>query len=183
MSLLPYLLEMERPRRLNNQHFAVALTPEDVLTLIGPQPSREYYRPWRQLSNLLQDSGSTIKADKSKFQVNLDVQHFAPEEISVKTVDGFVVIEANHEEKKDEHGWVSRKFTRRYQLPEGCNIDAVQSRLSSDGVLSITVPLEAPQAAERIVPIIQTGPVKTQAEGVVAPERGDSSKTPTENGQ
>nr|AGY56063.1 small heat shock protein [Antheraea yamamai] len=175
MSLLPYLLELERPRRLNNQHFALALTPEDVLTLVTPQAYKEYYRPWRQLSNLLQDAGSTIKADKTKFQVNLDVQHFAPEEISVKTVDGFVVIEANHEEKKDEHGWVSRKFSRRYQLPEGCNIDAVQSRLSSDGVLSITVPLEPPQAAERVVPIIQTGPVKTQAEGMSA-ERGDAPK-------
>ena len=42
-------------------------------------------------------------------------------------------------------------------------IQAMQSRISSDGVLTVTAPLEAPVPNERIVPIIMTGPVKTKA--------------------
>ncbi|CAG4958346.1 unnamed protein product [Parnassius apollo] len=181
MSLLPFILDLERPRRLQDQHFAIALTPDDILAAFG-QP-RDYVRPWKQLSTILQDAGSTIKTDKNKFQINLDVQHFAPEEITVKTSDGYVVVEGKHEEKQDEHGWVSRQFTRRYALPESCSVDAVQSRLSSDGVLTIIAPLERPQASnERVVPIIHTGPVKTQPDDAKF-EIGDGAATLVENGQ
>ena len=187
MSMFPFLLDMDRPRRLSDQHFALALTPEDILTMVAPHPqiTNEYYRPWRQLSTMMRDTGSTIKSDRAKFQINLDVQHFAPEDIVVKTTDGFVIIEARHAEKRDEHGWVSRQFTRRYALPEGCSINAVQSRLSSDGVLTVTAPLERSQATnERLVPIIQTGPVRTQPDGSKAEELGDGENPlKEENGQ
>lgn len=150
--------------------------------MVAPQYSDDYRRTYKQLATALRDSGSTIKCDKNKFQLNLDVQHFAPEEISVKTADGFIVIEARHEEKKDDHGWVSRQFVRRYPLPEGCNVETVQSRLSSDGVLTVTAPLDRPQSSnERIVPIIQTGPVKTRPEETKF-EGGDGT-APVENGQ
>lgn len=169
MSMYPFFIgyEQPRPRRIADQHFGLGLTPQDYLTIIAlPQANRDYYRNWRNLKASAQDAGSTIKEDKDKFQVNLDVQHFAPEEISVKTVDGYLVVEAKHEEKQDEHGFISRSFTRRYALPEGIEADMVVSKLSSDGVLSITAPLKAPPktANERVVPIIQTGPVKKQVE-------------------
>lgn len=167
--MYPLFFEYERPRprRLFDQHFGLGLTPQDVLTVITvPQTSADYYRPWRNLRAGAQDTGSTIKEDKDKFQVNLDVQHFAPEEISVKTVDGYLVVEAKHEEKQDDHGFISRSFTRRYALPEGVDADSVLSKLSSDGVLSITAPLKPPKSAnERVVPIVQTGPVRKQVEG------------------
>lgn len=185
MSLLPFLLEMERPRRLQDQHFALALTPEDVLTIVAPQLSRDYYRPWKQMSSILRDTGSTIKTDKDKFQINLDVQHFAPEDITVKTADGFLVIEGRHEEKQDEHGFVSRQFTRRYALPESCNVDAVESRLSSDGVLTVMAPLSRPVTNERVVPVVQTGPVRTSESAKVEMGNGEAAEgaAPVENGQ
>ncbi|XP_026760351.1 protein lethal(2)essential for life-like [Galleria mellonella] len=167
MSLLPFLLdyEFERPRRLLDQHFGLGLTPEDFLTAVGgPLISREYYRPWRHLAAAARDLGSSIKSDKDKFQVNLDVQHFAPDEISVKTADGYIVVEGKHEEKKDQHGYVSRQFTRRYALPEGCIPENVESRLSSDGVLTVVAPRKVPKAVEgeRKVPITHTGPVRKE---------------------
>ncbi|XP_041984203.1 protein lethal(2)essential for life-like [Aricia agestis] len=169
MSLLPFLLEyeMERPRRLVDQHFGLGLSPEDILTALagpGALASRDYYRPWRHLASAARDFGSNIKNDKDKFQVNLDVQHFTPEEISVKTADGYIVVEAKHEEKKDQHGYISRQFTRRYALPEGCTPETVESRLSSDGVLTVTAPRKVPPAVqgERSVPITQTGPVRKE---------------------
>jgi crystallin alpha B len=95
----------------------------------------------------------------SLLQVNLDVQQFAPEEITVKLVDDFVVIEGKHDERQDEHGFISRQFQRRYKLPSACKLNTVKSSLSSDGVLTVTAsmkPLALPAAKERIVPIIQT---------------------------
>ncbi|XP_013198566.1 protein lethal(2)essential for life-like [Amyelois transitella] len=169
MSLIPFLLdyELDRPRRVLDQHFGLGLTPDDLLTMVGAPASlvsREYYRPWRHLAAAARDVGSSIKADKDKFQINLDVQHFAPEEISVKTADGYIVVEGKHEEKKDQHGYVSRQFTRRYALPEGCTPETVESRLSSDGVLSVIAPRKVPPAVEgeRKVPIAQTGPVRKE---------------------
>ncbi len=50
-------------------------------------------------------------------QVCLDVQQFKPEEVNVKTVDNFVVIEGKHEEKEDEHGYISRHF-----VPGDCQV-------------------------------------------------------------
>ncbi|XP_050669827.1 protein lethal(2)essential for life-like [Leptidea sinapis] len=168
MSVYPLYFEYERPRprRLLDQHFGLGLTPDDFLTIVAvPQINNNYYRPWRNIG--ASGEGSSIKADKDKFQINLDVQHFAPEEISVKTADGFLVVDGKHEEKQDEHGFISRSFTRRYQLPEGIDEASLTSKLSSDGILSISAPLQVPPKSsnERIVPIIQTGPVKKQIEG------------------
>lgn len=163
MSLLPYLLDEIGPRRLRDQLFGMDFGPEDLLTDVLEQPlvrMRRYIRPWRNLGVSNRDEGSTIKSDKDKFQVNLDVQHFAPDEISVKTVDGYVVVEGKHEEKRDEHGFISRQFKRRYALPEDCNPETVESRLSSDGVLTVVAPKESGQKGERAVPITQTGPVR-----------------------
>lgn len=164
MALLPYLFDDLRPRRLQDQLFGLALSPDDFLTDLVERPTisvRKYLRPWKSLAAASRDVGSTIKFDKNKFQVNLDVQHFEPEEISVKTADGFVIIEGEHEERKDEHGYVTRRFKRRYALPEGCNPDTVESKLSSDGVLTVTAPKASIRDKdERTVPITQTGPVR-----------------------
>ncbi|KOB52036.1 Uncharacterized protein OBRU01_26644, partial [Operophtera brumata] len=183
MSLLPFLFdyEMERPRRLFDQHFGLALSPEDLLSVAaGPMTglaSREYYRPWRHLAAAARDMGSNIKSDKDKFQVNLDVQHFTPEEISVKTADGYIVVEGKHEEKKDQHGYISRQFTRRYALPDGCVPETVESKLSSDGVLTVTAPRQVPQAiqGERSVPIAQTGPIRKEIKDQA---NGDGGENP-----
>ncbi|XP_050357201.1 protein lethal(2)essential for life-like [Nymphalis io] len=166
MSLPPFLLNYDfpHPHRIVDQDFGLALTPDDLLmAAVAPLLSRDYYRPWRQQTPTNRDVGSTIRSDKDKFQVNLDVQHFAPEDITVKTADGYIVIEGKHEERKDEHGFISRQFTRKYVLPEGCDPETVESRLSSDGVLTVTAPRKpAASNNERIIPIAQTGPVRKE---------------------
>lgn len=184
MSLLPYLFDTElHPRRVRDRLFDLDLTPDIFLTDVIERPSlrtREYLRPWRNLA--LKDIGSTIKSDKDKFQVNLDVQHFHPEEISVKTADGYIVVEGKHEEKKDEHGFVSRQFKRRYALPENCNPDTVESKLSSDGVLTVVAPkITAGVKNERAIPITHTGPVRRKAQeedDVINGEEETEAKSP-----
>jgi len=124
----------------------------------GMQSPAGYYRPW-STAVARNDTGSTIIADKDKFEVNLDVQQFAPEEITVK-VSGknTITVEGKHEEKQDEHGFVSRHFIRKYTLPEGHDINNIVSNLSSDGVLSITAPrIKEGDNEHRHVPIQHTG--------------------------
>ncbi|KAK7872971.1 hypothetical protein R5R35_004278 [Gryllus longicercus] len=125
------------------------------------------------------------KGAERAFHVNLDVQQFRPSEISVKVVDGFIVVEAKHEERPDEHGFISREFQRRYKLPEEVDLDAITSNLSSDGVLTIEAhkKTEEPPSKERVIhitctnaPAVTSQPpekAKKQAGGEVVAEKMD----------
>lgn len=167
MPLIPLLFGDDlytRPSRILDQHFGHGLDPEDLLAPYTVPHGRlarttsGYYRPWRSMISK-NDTGSTISLQKDKFQINLDVQQFAPEEITVKVVDKRnVIIEGKHEEKEDEHGFISRQFSRRYILPETYDVEQLQSNLSSDGVLTITAPKAASDGQQhRTIPITHTG--------------------------
>jgi len=131
---------------LDTDHFNDFLTPSLALNI-----------PRRQLQQLNQRSGtSSVVNDENKFEVKLDCSHFKPEEITVKTVDNNIIINGKHEEKQDKHGWITREFTRRYTLPEGCEAEKVISSLNSLGVLTIEAPkrpLPSIEQNERVVPI------------------------------
>lgn len=104
----------------------------------------------------------------NQFKVMLNVQHFQPGEIVVKAVDGearadddkFIVVHCKHEEDADEHGLVSREFTRRYKIPEDVESSKLTASLSKNGVLEIQAPRKIaplPENGEITVPItIQT---------------------------
>ncbi|XP_067002389.2 alpha-crystallin B chain-like [Anabrus simplex] len=169
MSLVPYVLndffgdwDVFRPRSLFDQNFGLGLLDEDLLF---PQRSPMYSRPWRRMA--ARDSGvSNIQYNKDGFRANIDVQQFKPEEIVVKTVGNSVVVEGKHEERPDEHGFISREFQRRYTLPEDVDPNTLTSKLASDGILTIEAPRKAlPQPeGERLVPITQVGaPAVAQA--------------------
>lgn len=131
-----------RTSRIFDQHFGSGLKRDDLFSSSLTRPSifsrTGYVRPWTNSNLARQDSGSTINVEKEKFEVILDVAQFTPAEITVKTANGSIIVEGKHEEKQDEHGWVSRHFTRRYALPQGYNAEDVMSSLSSDGVLTVT---------------------------------------------
>ncbi|GIY22637.1 protein lethal(2)essential for life [Caerostris darwini] len=101
---------------------------------------------------------------KNSFQVMLNAKHFLPEEIEVKTVDNFIVIHGKHEELADEHGFVSREFTRRYQVPDDVDPKTVISSLSKEGVLTVHAPRKRmePPKNERVVPIIIQKPAAVE---------------------
>lgn len=181
MSLIPHFYDFETPFRMMDREFFRPddffynqLMPRDFYMPQFFKPWDNAFRPWDNFAKPLEElsssmnqlalSGTKMTSDNEKFQVNVDVQHFAPEEINVKVVNGQVIVEGNHEEKRDEHGYVSRQFVRKYSLPQGCLPDTVESKLSSDGVLTVTAPkvLALPSPGERIVPIAHTGPVKKQ---------------------
>ncbi|CAJ1064434.1 heat shock protein beta-1 [Xyrichtys novacula] len=107
------------------------------------------------LSRQMSSGMSEIKQTQDNWKVCLDVNHFSPEELVVKTKDGVVEITGKHEERKDEHGFVSRCFTRKYTLPPTADAEKVTSSLSPDGVLTVETPLKMPalQTSETTIPV------------------------------
>ncbi|XP_062550381.1 protein lethal(2)essential for life-like [Armigeres subalbatus] len=181
MALIPILFSDwwddswdSQPRlpRVLDQHFGSGICRNDLLTAraaaqsaIQNQRRSQYVRPWRNFNLVpLRDSGSAINVTSDKFQINLDVQHFAPEEVTVKATDNSIIVEGKHEEKQDEHGQISRHFVRRYKLPVGHDASQIVSSLSSDGILTISAPKKALPEPEglRTIPIVQTGQPKSQ---------------------
>lgn len=97
-----------RTSRLVDQHFGTTFRKNDLINQLANShisTATPYFRPY---SMARQDSGSTVNLEKDKFEVLLDVQQFRPDEIAVKTSEKFIIVEGKHEEKQDEHGYISR---------------------------------------------------------------------------
>lgn len=101
--------------------------------------------PWNQ--------ESTVQKHTDKYEICIQVKDYAPEEISVKTADGFIVVEGKHEERQDDYGYIARQFIRRVQVPEGCRIEEVVSKLTGDGLLIITVPRPRVVKKDTVIPV------------------------------
>ncbi|XP_003408079.1 heat shock protein beta-3 [Loxodonta africana] len=76
---------------------------------------------------------------KSHFQVLLDVVQFLPEDIIIQTFEGWLLIKARHGARMDEHGFISRSFTRQYKLPDGVETKDLSAILCHDGILVVEV--------------------------------------------
>lgn len=155
-------------RSFPNRTFGLDIRPNEVrfpkLRQL-PSFSQFYPRSWtlsRRSESREERKDKPVEAscNKDGFHVSLDVEHFTPNEITVKTVENTIIVEAKHEEKEDEQGYIYRHFIRRYQLPKEFDVKDVCSTLSSDGVLTIKAPppTKAIEVKERVVPIMQTGP-------------------------
>ena len=149
------------PSRIFDQHFGLGLTEEDF------EPPRlwrgMYVRP--RVQQPPRHTGmSEVSNNDKEFKMMVDVSHFTPEEIHVKTIDKSVVITAEHEERPDEHGFIQRQFTRKYLLPKDVDPNTITSSLSAAGVLTVKAPkmaIEGPK--ERAIPIQhEAAPAVTQ---------------------
>ncbi|XP_008575832.1 PREDICTED: alpha-crystallin B chain isoform X2 [Galeopterus variegatus] len=96
-----------------------------------------------------------MRLEKDRFSVNLDVKHFSPEELKVKVLGDVIEVHGKHEERQDEHGFISREFHRKYRVPADVDPLAITSSLSSDGVLTVNGPRKQAPGSERTIPIIR----------------------------
>ncbi|GFQ90276.1 protein lethal(2)essential for life [Trichonephila clavata] len=141
------------PERIMDQFFATQLHDDDLLT---PVLYNGFLFHPRTQTSIANSGQSEVKNDEKQFQVSLNVKQFKPQEVEVKVVDNFIVIHGKHEKKKDDGGFCSREFTRRYMLPQGCEADTVTSSLDQEGVLTITAPkkaIEEPPKQERKITV------------------------------
>ncbi|XP_041058899.1 heat shock protein beta-1 [Carcharodon carcharias] len=131
--------------------------------------------PSRCLPTLqLQLSGgmSLIQQTLGNWKISLDVKHFTPEELQVKIQEGYVEISGSHKERQDQHGFISRNFTRKYKLPSDVDTLSVTSSLTSDGILIVEAPLPSPAVP---VPVEIMAPVQTETKSE-AEEEVDKEK-------
>ncbi|RWS04575.1 protein lethal(2)essential for life-like protein [Dinothrombium tinctorium] len=170
------------PQRIFDQRFGLGIADDDFTSALNSlyfRPRRHFLRQLsNQLSRGLETGVSEVRNEKDQFRVQLDVSHFAPEELTVKAVDGnCVVIEGKHEEKPDEHGFISRQFTRKYLLPRDVDAEKLVSSLTPEGMLVITAPkkaLEAPKSNEKVIPITMGAAAQPAVQN--APESKEAEK-------
>ena len=55
----------------------------------------------------------------------------------------FITITGKHEERSEQHGFVSRQFSRRYILPDDVSVESVKCDLANNGVLTFFAPRKA----------------------------------------
>lgn len=95
------------------------------------------------------------------YQISLDVSAFQPREITLKVKDQEMIQEdhGEHEERReDEFGFVSRKFTRRYFLPDTFDPLTISSSLNLNGTIllmriSAEKRISSMDGADRFIPI------------------------------
>lgn len=143
------------------------LSPSGLLDL---QQQEEPQTLWRgiyvpRLQQPPRHSGmSQVSNNDNEFRMMVDVSHFKPDEINVKTVDRNVIITGKHEERQDEHGFIQRQFSRKYLLPEDVDPNTITSSLSDEGVLTVKAPKLAIEGSkERTIPVqYEAAPAITQ---------------------
>uniref|UniRef100_A0A8C0L3N8 Alpha-crystallin A chain n=2 Tax=Carnivora TaxID=33554 RepID=A0A8C0L3N8_CANLU len=160
------------PSRLFDQFFGEGLFEYDLLPFLSSTIS-PYYRQslfrtvldsgiselttrmWFVMHQL--PSGFQVRSDRDKFVIFLDVKHFSPEDLTVKVLEDFVEIHGKHNERQDDHGYISREFHRRYRLPSNVDQSALSCSLSADGMLTFSGP-KVPSGvdaghSERAIPV------------------------------
>jgi len=91
-----------------------------------------------------------VSASNDKFQIQLELPGFAPEDFSLKTKDDIIVVEAVHEAQDKDGSTDSRKFTREFKMPAGVEKEQIASTYSGEGILTVSAPrvITAPEGAE-----------------------------------
>uniref|UniRef100_A0A3P9JMU0 SHSP domain-containing protein n=1 Tax=Oryzias latipes TaxID=8090 RepID=A0A3P9JMU0_ORYLA len=111
------------------------------------------FRKWSSLANQMPQK-NLVEPVVNTWGVSMDVAHFSPSEISLGVRDGFLEVRGKHEEKPDQHGFISRCFTRKYRLPAEVGAATIVARLSVDGVLTVEAPVpETAVPATFFIPI------------------------------
>nr|XP_025037523.1 heat shock protein beta-1 [Pelodiscus sinensis] len=138
-------------RLLPSQAAEPLAVPSPIVTSpTSPNPAYS-----RALSRQLSSGISEIRQTADGWKVALDVNHFAPEELVVKTKEG--VVEITGEcflllLLALERG---SRLLARCSLPPGIDATTVRSSLSPDGTLTVEAPLPKPaiQSAEITIPV------------------------------
>merc|ERR1711936_1364501 len=129
---------MSNSLSLNNQGMNDSFFPKDWIM----NPPSSLNKNFGSMLDKKRDC-STIKhnEDDNKVEVHLDTSGYKPDELKVQVEGGIVRVEGKHEEKSEAGAvMVSRQFVKEYALPESSKPEGVESSLSKDGVLVITMP-------------------------------------------
>ena len=88
----------------------------------------------------LQHNDGIVKVQdlNDRWEVDMDMAYFAPNEIEVKVVGDHLTFHCHHEMRNDDHGTISREVNRSYRLPDSVDKSTIKSHLLQNGVLRVT---------------------------------------------
>ncbi|CAG9582043.1 unnamed protein product [Danaus chrysippus] len=121
-----------------------------------------YLWPWSQLIRAaaaldVEESmeDPQIISDAEKYQVNLSVRRFKPEELKIKVKNRYIIVEGKHKEQDNDKKIMANHFVQRFVLPPGTKQEEVTAVLNEKNILTITAPKHEipPPPPEREVPI------------------------------
>uniref|UniRef100_A0AC35U2Y3 SHSP domain-containing protein n=1 Tax=Rhabditophanes sp. KR3021 TaxID=114890 RepID=A0AC35U2Y3_9BILA len=81
-----------------------------------------------------------VVSDQEKFAVEIDAYQFRPEELQVKTMDDTLIIEGQHQDKRDEENYTKMYFIRKYRLPNEVDLGRINSTMDNNGKLYVSAP-------------------------------------------
>lgn len=97
---------------------------------------------------------SQLKYDSKGFELKLDVREFDPSDLKVKMAGNTLTVSGKHENKADDHGFISREFHRELTIPEDVDLDTMTSSITEEGVLTIRADLkDAEKAVQKTIEI------------------------------
>lgn len=85
---------------------------------------------------------------RTRFHVEVYIGgDFAPDELTVKTVDRKLYVLASHEETGPGRRATSRELNREFDLPDCVDPDTVTAHMTEDGLLVVEAPVVVAAAA------------------------------------
>ncbi|CAG2251625.1 CRYAB [Mytilus edulis] len=103
----------------------------------SPWYNEDYVRSKEVAEAFAKSEVAEVKYDSKKLEIKLDVSMYKPEELNVTIAEDRLIIKGKHEQKEDNHGFITREFTREFVIPENIDIDGITSTLSEEGMLMI----------------------------------------------
>merc|ERR1712061_447562 len=96
-----------------------------------------------KMTKMTDSSVLSYSDTEDKLEISLNTSGYKAEEIKINIEGEELRVSGRHEERSEAgQVMVARQFTKSYSLPQGALREKVESNLSQDGVLVITVPKE-----------------------------------------
>ena len=83
---------------------------------------------------------SDANSDKVLLRLRFDLAGYEPEQVLVKTLDNKLEVSARRE-TRNQNGTATSECRREFLLPPETDLDAMESSLSADGVLTVEAPI------------------------------------------
>ena len=135
------------PKHVDPDRLSCCLSNDGVLQIEAPVPAPQYSR----IEDALRRSGAVPQTragpvvqqqdGSKKFRIVVDIgTDYLPQDVSVKTIDKKLVLQAKHEEKSQGRS-SSKSLSREFDLPESVEPNSVTASMTGDGKLILEAPI------------------------------------------
>ncbi|XP_068209021.1 dentin sialophosphoprotein-like [Palaemon carinicauda] len=106
----------------------------------GDENDLDSYRKIREVDAKDTNQAISVSQDDTHHKVVLDVRDFMNGDVKVKVLDENELVVEGRVEREEGNSISKKSFSRRFTFPGLVKADAISSAMSSDGVLTVSVP-------------------------------------------